>query len=176
MQRIAVVGTSGSGKTTFSAVLAARLGCRCVELDALHWEPGWRMAELDVFKARVVDATASERWVCDGSYSKVRDVVWSRADTLVWLDYPLPLVLSRLVRRTARRWWRAEELWNGNRESLRETLSRDSLLIWAIRQHRKNKRAYPAVLAQPAYAHLELVRLRSPADADRWLTAAQARP
>ena len=169
MQRIAVVGTSGAGKTTFAAALAAQLGCPCVELDALHWEAGWRMAELDVFRARVAAATAGERWVCDGSYSKVREVVWARADTLVWLDYPLPLVLARLVRRTASRWWRAEELWNGNRESLREHFSRESLVIWAVKQHRRNRTAYPAALARPEYAHLELVRLTSPRLAERWL-------
>src|SRR5579884_2496060 len=120
MKRVAVVGTSGAGKTTFAAALATRLGCRHVELDALHWEAGWRMAELDVFRARVAEATAGDAWVADGSYTKVRDVVWSRADTLVWLDYPLAVKLWRLLGRTARRVRTGEDLWNGNRERLRD--------------------------------------------------------
>lgn len=174
MQRIAVVGPSGSGKTTFSAALAARLGCPHVELDALHWEPGWRMAELDVFRARVAEATAAERWVCDGSYSKVRDVVWTRADTLVWLDYALPLVLARLVRRTAARWWKDEPLYNGNREVLRDHFSRDSLVLWAVRQHRRNRKGYPEALAMPEHAHLQLVRFSRPRQAAEWLAALPA--
>ena len=171
VKRVAVVGTSGSGKTTLARALAARLACPHVEMDALHWEPNWTMAELDVFRQRVADATAGESWVIDGSYSKVRDVVWGRADTLVWLDYPLALVLARLFRRTARRLVTREELWGGNRERLREHLSRDSLFLWAVQQHRRNKHRYPEALAEPAYAHLHLVRHRSPREAARWLAA-----
>jgi adenylate kinase family enzyme len=169
MNRVAVIGASGSGKTTFAAALAARLGCPCVELDALHWEPGWKMADLEVFRARVAEATAGERWVADGSYTKVRDVVWPRADTVVWLDYPLPVVVARLVRRTAVRWWTREELWAGNREELREHFSRNSLVLFAIRQHHRNRTAYPEALAMPEHAHLRLVHLRTPRQAAQWL-------
>jgi adenylate kinase family enzyme len=168
---VAVVGSSGSGKTTFARALADRLGSRHVELDALHWEPDWTMAELDVFRARVAEATDGAAWVVDGSYSKVRDIVWARADTLIWLDYPLALVLARLFRRTAGRLWRREELWNGNRERLRDHLGRESLFLWAVQQHRRNRRRYPEALAEPAYAHLRLLHLRSPAEAARWLSA-----
>jgi adenylate kinase family enzyme len=175
VNRVAVVGTSGSGKTTFAGALAARLGCHHVELDALHWDPNWTMAELDVFRQRVADATAGQAWVADGSYSKVRDVVWGRADTLVWLDYPLALVLSRLFRRTARRLVTREELWGGNRERLRDHLGRESLFLWAVQQHRRNKQRYPEALADPAYAHLRLVRHRSPREAARWLAAVDPR-
>ena len=171
VKRVAVVGISGAGKTTFAAALAARLGYRHVELDALHWEPGWKMAELDVFRARVAEATAGEAWVTDGSYSKVRDVVWGRADTLVWLAYPLPLVFARLFRRTVRRLITREELWGGNRERLRDQLGRESLFLWTVHQHRRNKSAYPEALASPAYAHLRVARLRSPGEAARWLAA-----
>ena len=64
------------------------------------------MAETDVFRARVAAAIARPTWVADGNYSKVRDLVWARADTVVWLDYPLPVVVARLVRRTLTRMWR----------------------------------------------------------------------
>ncbi|HZQ97901.1 MAG TPA: shikimate kinase [Chloroflexota bacterium] len=171
-RRVAVVGTSGAGKTTFAAALAQRLGCRYVELDALHWEAGWRMAEPEVFRARVEQETAGGRWVVDGSYSKVRDLVWARADTLVWLDYPLAVKLWQLLERTTRRLWTGEELWNGNRERLSDHLNlldRDNLFVWTIRQHRFHQITYPAALAEPAYAHLRLVRLRTPGAGRRWL-------
>jgi adenylate kinase family enzyme len=170
MQRISVVGTSGSGKTTLARQLAQRLGYAHIELDALHWEPGWQEAPLDLFRARVAEAVSQAQWVTDGNYSKVRDIVWGRADTVVWLDYPLPLILWRLWWRTLRRALTYEELWNGNRQTVKRAFfSRDSILLWAITTYGRRRREYPDLFARPEYAHLQTVRLRSPRQTRRWL-------
>src|SRR3982751_2446361 len=97
MRRVSVVGTSGTGKTTFAAGLAAALGVPHVELDALHWEPGWVEAPDDVFRERVAAATATDGGVVDGSYAMVRDITWARVDAVVWLDYSFGRVLWRAV-------------------------------------------------------------------------------
>lgn len=167
--RVVVVGTSGSGKTTLARELARRLALPHVELDALHWGPDWSPAPVEEFRRRVEAALLSGGWVADGNYSKVRDLVWGRAELLVWLDYPLPLVMARLARRTARRVLTQEELWNGNRERLGEQFTRDSLWLWALQTHRRHRREYPARFQQPAYRHLTVVRLRSPRAAAQWL-------
>ncbi len=171
-QRLCVIGPTGSGKTTLAHALAARLDLPHVELDALHWGPGWTMTPADAFRRRVADALAGEQWVTDGNYSKARDVIWGRADTLVWLDYPLPVVLGRLTRRTLRRVMTREVLWNGNRETWRGAFfSRDSLFLFLLRTYPRQRRDYPALVAQPQFAHLALVRLGSPREAARWLDA-----
>src|SRR6476469_5299212 len=103
MRRIAVVGTSGSGKTTFADRIAARLDLPRIELDALHWQPGWVASDVELFRDRVRAATAKEAWVSDGNYSAVRPIVFHRADTIVWLDLPLRICLWRVIARTARR-------------------------------------------------------------------------
>ena len=123
MQRLVVVGTSGSGKTTLARRLAAALAVPHIELDALHWEANWQEAPVEVFRERTRAAVAAAAWAADGNYSVVRDIVWSRADTLVWLDYALPVILWRLLIRTARRVAWREELWNGNRETWAAQLS-----------------------------------------------------
>lgn len=170
LRRIAVVGTSGSGKTTLAEQISLRLGIPHVELDALHWQANWAEAPLDLFRSRTAEALAGEVWVTDGNYSKVRDIVWRRADTVVWLDYALPLVLWRVTWRTLRRIATREELWNGNRETLwGALLGRDSLVLWVLRTYRRRRREYPALLSLPEYAHLGLVRLRSPREARAWL-------
>ena len=85
-RRIAVVGTSGSGKTTVAGQIGQRLGIPHVELDAFYWNPNWTPARLDVFRERTAQALSGDEWVVDGNYSEVRDIVWRRTDTVVWLD------------------------------------------------------------------------------------------
>ncbi|MBN1979154.1 MAG: adenylate kinase [Anaerolineae bacterium] len=170
-QRISVVGTSGSGKTTTAGQIAGRLGIPHVELDALHWEPNWTESPLEVFRERVTQALSGKTWAVDGNYGKVRDIVWSRADTVVWLDYALPVILWQLVRRTVHRCVTQEELWGGNRETLGKALfSRESILLWALKTYRRRKKEYPALLGRPEHAHLALVRLRSPRETHKWLS------
>ena len=142
-----------------------------VELDALHWDPGWSEAPLDVFRQRAAAALHPDgRWVVDGNYGVVRDIVWSRADTLIWLDYSFPLVLWRLTRRTLWRGLASVELYNGNRESLWTHLfTRDSLFLWLLKSHWRRKRDLPKALAQPEYAHLHVERFRSPRETSAWL-------
>jgi hypothetical protein len=89
-KRIVVVGTTSSGKSTLAERLANKLEHDFIELDALHWEPGWKDAPLDVFRERVETATRARAWVVAGNYSSARDIVWSRAEAVVWLDYPFP--------------------------------------------------------------------------------------
>ncbi len=172
-----VVGTSGSGKTTFASALARRLGTVHIELDALHWGPSWTPVEHAVLRTRVAAAVAGGAWVIDGNYGSVRDLIWSRADALVWLDYPLPLTVWRLVRRTLGRIRRQEELWGtGNREAFGKVFfGRDSLLVWALTSHGRHRREYPALLAGP-HAHLQVHRFRSPRAADAWLRTLSPAP
>lgn len=146
-----------------------------MELDALNWGPSWTPVPRDVLRERVRQAIAGERWVVDGNYSAVRDLVWPRADTVVWLDFPLHVVLARLLRRTARRALLREELWAGNREDLvRGFLSRDSILVWALRTFWRRRRAYPQLFLRDEYRHLVVVCLRTPRQAEAWLRAVAA--
>ncbi len=169
-RRINVVGTCGSGKTTVARSLATRLSLPYVEIDALFWRPGWEGAGDAELRAAVGDAAAGEAWVIDGNYSRVRDLVWPRADTVIWLDYSFPRVFSQLLRRTLRRAILREALWHGNRESLRTSfLSRKSILVWAIKTHRRRRTQYQTLLVDPRNRHLRVIRLRSPREAERWL-------
>jgi adenylate kinase family enzyme len=169
-QRIAVVGTSGSGKTTLACRLAQRLRVAHVELDSVHWGPDWTPAPRDLFRERVSEALGGEAWTTDGNYGAVRDIVWTRADTVVWLDYSLPVVMGRVIWRTIRRSVLREELWSGNRERFREAfLARESIILWALTSYRRRKREYPVLFGQPEYAHLRVVHLTSPKAAEKWL-------
>jgi adenylate kinase family enzyme len=171
MNRISVIGTSGSGKTRFADKLAGILHIPHIELDALHWEADWASAHREVFRSRVREAVGAERWVVDGNYSKsARDMVWERADTIVWLDFSFTVTLGRILRRIIYRLVTVEERCNGNRERLGLALSRDSIILWALQSYKRHRMEYPLILAAQEQRGAQTVRLRSPKDADRWLT------
>lgn len=167
MKRVVLIASaSASGKTTVAQELAQRLKVPCHELDALNHGPDWTEATPEELRAAVEPLVAEERWVIDGAYrGKLGDLVLAAADTVVWLDLPIRIWLPRLVRRTAGRIVRREELWNGNRESLRNALwGRDALIPFALRNYPRRRRVYP-----PELARYHVVRLRSTAEVERWL-------
>lgn len=175
MRRVAVIGTSGSGKSTLARALADRLGVTAVELDAIRHGPNWRETPDDAFRRRVADALAGDVWVVDGNYSVTRDLIWERATTLIWLDYPFPLVFWRLFWRTMIRGVLRKRLWNGNREDLwRHFLTRDSLFLWAAQTHWRRRKTLPIALAQPQYAHLRVMRFRRARQTRDWLAGIDA--
>jgi len=171
-KRIVVIGTTSSGKSTLAKALAEIFGYGFIELDALHWEPDWKEAELPVFRERVDHATQTEAWVVAGNYSVVRDLVWKKAEAVIWLDYPFPVVFWRLLTRTIRRAWTQEELWNGNREKFWWHLklwSDESLFKWLFKTYWRRKREIPALLSKPEYRHLKLIQFKGPREAEAWL-------
>ena len=172
MRRVSVVGTSGSGKSTFASALARLLGADFLELDSLQHQAGWTPLPTPELRARVASAAEGERWVIDGNYSRVQDIVWPRADTLVWLDLPRRTVMRRVTWRSFRRAAGRTELWNGNRESWRNFLTLDkeeSVIAWAWQTYASNRARYEAAMADPLNAHLRFVRLRSAESVRRFL-------
>jgi adenylate kinase family enzyme len=161
-----VATASCSGKTTLGRELARRLGVRFVELDSLVHGPNWTETPDHELRAVVEPIVASDGWVIDGGYwGKLGDLVLRNADVVVWLDLPVRIWLPRLVRRTMGRVIRREELWNGNGETVRNFFfSRDSLLLYALRNHPRRRRVYPKRLAP-----YDVVRLRTPREVEEWL-------
>lgn len=171
-RRICVISNaSGSGKTTLARELSSRLALPYLELDSLYHQPNWVSAERDVFRAQVSEFIAQDAWVVDGGFlSVIGPLLLERADLIVWLDLPRRVWLPRLLQRTARRWWTQEELWNGNRENLREVLvGPDSLIRYAWRMHSRMKRELPTTLVP-----YRVVRLRSAAQVAALRSAAAA--
>lgn len=170
MRKVSVIASaSGNGKTTLGRQLAAKLDVPFVELDALVHGPNWTETPDDELRAMLEPVIEGDGWVIDGNYSsKFGNLVLDGADTVVWLDLPVCVWLPRLIRRTVRRLRGDEELWNGNRESLKSAIwGRDALIPFALRMHRERRRTYPERLAA-----FSTVRLRTPAEVDRFLSGA----
>jgi adenylate kinase family enzyme len=170
-RRIRVVGTSGSGKTTFARAVARRLGVPYRELDEVFWGPGWQMKEPEEGRALLRDflAASDDGWVLDGNWNGARDGLGDDADVVLWLDYPRRVVMSRVVRRTLGRALLRRRLWHGNRERLGTLLRRDpeeNIVVWAWTSHAANRERYTR---EAALGAVPVVRLRSPRAARRWL-------
>jgi adenylate kinase family enzyme len=168
-RRIAVVGTSGCGKTTFAKKLAQLTGIEHVETDALYWGPNW--TRRPDFRAAMGAVVARDAWIIDGNYGAVRDAIWGRATALVWLDYPFHVIFGRALGRTARRALTREPLYSDNRESLwRALFDRGGIPWWVVRTFRRRRREYTALMQEPRFRNVEFFRVATPKDADRLLS------
>jgi adenylate kinase family enzyme len=168
-RRILVAGTTGAGKSTLAHRLSERLRLPYVEIDSLYHGPGWTRREQ--FESDVDSFTCGDRWVIEWQYPTVRQQLADRADTVVWLDHPIPVSLLRVFRRTANRSRSGAVLWNGNVEPpLRSVFTSDeSILRWAWKTRRAARSLVPALEA--SHPQLQIVRLRSQRQVDAWLGA-----
>lgn len=170
--RVAVIGTSGAGKTTLAKRIASALDLPRIELDRLHWGPNWEalsQTNPDEFTRRVAEATAVEAWVSDGNYGIVRDLIWRRATHLIWLDYGRAVVMYRVVRRSIARAFDQEELWAGNKEDWRRWWRASHPIRWAWSTWRQRRSRFEELLAGAQYRHLTVIRLRTPKDAAKMI-------
>jgi adenylate kinase family enzyme len=175
--RILVVGTSGTGKTTMAKRIAAELSLPHIELDALHWGPGWQaLTQTDPaeFVRRVADAVAAEAWVLDGNYGVVRELIWRRATHLVWLDYDRPVIMYRVIKRSVLRAIDRTELWSGNTENWRRWFHASHPIRWVWSTWHRRRSQLEELLQRVEYQRLVVLRLRRPRDAARVIARLRA--
>ncbi|MER7186465.1 adenylate kinase [Streptomyces hyaluromycini] len=171
MERILVVGVTGAGKSTLAQTLSSRLGLPYHEMDAVYFNgPDW--AVNDKLTEDVSRLAAGSRWIIDSlGYPEVRDLLWDRADTVIWLDYPRRVIMPRVLRRSLRRTVTREVLFGGNRETWTGWLSREHPAWWAWSQHGARRREVERRIRDPRFGPLDTLRFGHPDDMAAWLAA-----
>lgn len=172
MQRVNVIGSSASGKSTFSKQLATRLGCPYIEMDRLFWQANWQETDDETFFSKINQATDGDAWVLDGNYSRTQNVKWQHVDTIIWLDYSRWRTTYQAVKRAWMRSWTQQELWpgTGNRESFSKSFfSRDSIIWWSIKNYRKNRVKYLLLKEELQSSPIGFVHLTTPKMAEQFL-------
>ncbi|MER5528470.1 adenylate kinase [Streptomyces sp. NPDC002677] len=171
MERILVVGVTGAGKSTLAQTLSSRLGLPYHEMDAVYFNgPDW--AVNDKLTEDVSRLAAGSRWIIDSlGYPEVRDLLWDRADTVIWLDYPRRVIMPRVLRRSFRRSATREVLFGGNRETWTGWLSREHPAWWAWSQHGARRREVERRIRDPRFAPLDTLRFGHPDDMAAWLSS-----
>jgi RimJ/RimL family protein N-acetyltransferase/adenylate kinase family enzyme len=168
--RIVIVGTSSSGKTTLAKNLSSTLEIPHKELDSFYWESNWTEADPEIFRERIQNFTQKEKWITDGNFFQVKDLVWGRATTVIWLDYPFLHIIKQFFTRSVRRSLSKEELWNGNTETFWNSIfSPNSLLMWILKSYRHNKVRIGTLLKSDEFPGTYFVRLKSPSETQEFL-------
>jgi len=168
MKKIVIVGTSCSGKTTLSKNISKILSIPHFELDVLHWGPNWTTRE--DFEQDVAQAVQNPKWVIDGNYRNVRDLIWEKVDTIIWLNYSFQLVFWRALNRTIPRVIMKKSIYAGNRETARTTFfSSDSILWWVIKTHKQRILEYSKLFTGKEYANIRIIQLNNQSEANNFL-------
>ncbi|MGW4559157.1 adenylate kinase [Streptomyces sp. NPDC004365] len=171
MKRILVVGVTGAGKSTLAQALSWRSALPYHEMDALYFNgPDW--AVNGALAEDVAILTAEPCWIIDSlGYPEVRDLLWDRADTVIWLDYPRRVIMPRVLRRSFRRTVRREVLFGGIRETWKGWLSREHPAWWAWSQQGTRREEIERRVRDPRFAPLQSLRFRHPRETAAWLAS-----
>lgn len=174
--KINVIGTSGSGKSTFCKQLSTSLKFPHIEMDKIFWGPNWKWPSDEEFFGNLEQALDQPHWILDGNYTRTVPIKWKNVDVVIWLDYSFSRTLFQAITRAAVRAWTKEELWEGtgNRESFRKSFfSKESIIWWTITTHGQVRKKYESYLSNPKFSHIKFVRLKSHKEAEELLKTIQ---
>ena len=173
-RRICVIGNAGTGKSYLASKLAQRLGLRYINFDEAVVGPNWERVPREDRLPLFDGLTTEGGWAIDGHLRADRpeeQLILSRADTVIWLDFPRWRVVASLLTRTLRNAVTRRRVWGGNIETWGMLFSRDHSVGWAWAAHPRLRRDYERLFADPANAGRTLIRFTSRGEVNRWLAS-----
>jgi len=172
VSRVNIIGTSGSGKSTFGKRLSESLRIQYLQMDQLYWGPNWYEPSDEEFFPKLKKALGGEKWVLDGNYTRTTHIKWESVQVVIWLDLPFHTVLYRIIKRSLLRAVDKRELWSGtgNRESFRKMLfGRDCMIRWMLKTYGPNRKKYNEVMKDERFSHIRFIRLSTPKKVELFL-------
>lgn len=170
MQKIIVVGSSCSGKTSTGRLIEKHSGIPFIDLDDVFWKPGWQGTDDDEFREKIDKITKNDSWCLSGNYNRINDLTWARADAIVWLNFPFPVVFRQALYRTFKRALTKELVCNGNTESLvKAFFSKDSILWWVYKTYPSMTKRYLDRKKTPLYDNYKFYEFYNHYDVREWI-------
>lgn len=174
MKKIAIIGVSCSGKSTFAQALSMHLKLNSIDLDDLFWNPGWVPTETNLFLEKTKNILQTECWILVGNYHSIQKAILEEADTIIWLDYSRSIVWKRALLRTFKRIFLKEPCCNGNYESFKLSFfSKNSILLWVYQDYPRKKKRYEAMIDDDYFKSKNFIRIRHPNEAVEFLKTIQ---
>lgn len=169
-RKIIVTGTSCTGKTTLGEKLSKKLSITQIDLDDIHFLPNWIEKENEQFIKEVNDTVDGlDNWIVSGSYQTIlKDTLWKKASVIVWLDYPLNLILRRCLIRTFRRVVFKEKCCGDNYETLYHVLFKENMFVWIFKTYWKRKRRLKS-WSSDLFSHKDWIVLTKPKEESKLL-------
>lgn len=171
MKRVMIIGGPGSGKSTLARALGKSTGLPIYHMDLLHWKPGWVERDRDEKIAQALEIIGKDEWIFEGGMSATYSQRIARADTLIWLDFPVGQRLFRVLKRRVQ--YKGGQTRPDLPENCPERLDRE-FLQWIVMTARKN-RARDARLATQA-SHVQLHHLRTTQQVNQFIAALPGLP
>lgn len=144
MERIMIIGSGGSGKTTLARQLGDKTGLPVVHLDQIFWSPGnWKHLEREEFDALLEEELEKPRWILDGNYNRTLEPRLERCDTVIYLDFPRLVSFTGWLRRVIKNRGRARpDMAPGCAEWFDPEMAK-----WVWTFNKKNRARYHQILA-----------------------------
>lgn len=173
-RRVLFYGVTGSGKSTLAREFAQlRHYPLCLVDEQIGFVPAseavWQNRDENEMRALADQFTQLPEWVCDSAWGKFKDVIFSRADLLVALDYPRYVSLWRLIKRSIKRVIRREHVCNGNIETWRRLFNSESIIRWHFLSFSRKRQWMRE--QENRSTGIPVVRLTSPSAAEAFLAA-----
>lgn len=169
-RRVLIYGVTGSGKTSLATRLSRITNVPWHSVDDLTWLPGWQEVPLDEQVRTITEICAGDEWILDTAYAKWIDIPLARVELIVALDYPRWVSLARLLKRTLARAIDGRPVCNGNRETWRQMLSRDSIIAWHFKSFARKRARIQKWISEGN----RVVHLRSSRGTEKWLKSLAA--
>ena len=99
IKKVVIIGSGGSGKSTFAKKLSEKINIKVYHLDALFWKPNWVGVPKDEQAKVQNDLVKTESWIIDGNYGGTMDIRLNAADTIIFLDIPRTICVYRAFKR-----------------------------------------------------------------------------
>jgi len=154
VQRVAIVGSGGSGKSTFARRLSELTSLPLIPLDNYYWHPGWVTTPEEEWRTLQSELASGDSWIIDGNYGGTYDVRFRRADTVIFLALPRRVCIPSVVLRVVKNWHRSVQA-----EGCPEHFDA-SFLLWLWRYPRDARPLLERALAEFA-SQFTLIELKS---------------